>query len=352
MKNYFLISLVMIISSLSYPQTINGRLGEFETEVNQFDSTLFITLQIKLNENESAILGRAHNVKLTFNSQALKYIDGQFLNFNETQGYSPTLIFNPGQSPTIHIETELATGTGTEVTDSYIDFVRIQFTIIDFGQDIEVCPKNNTYLFYSPGSHTAWLMGEWLCYESSIPVELTSFTGSSNNGNIVITWTTATEMNNKGFEVEKFLGDWQMIGYVPGFGTTTEPKLYSFTDINVTNKKHIYRLKQVDYDGSFKYSDEVVVQTDFTPGDYFISQNYPNPFNPSTTISYTLPIAGEVTLKVYDILGNEITTLVKGFKMAGKYDVDFNASSLPSGFYFYQLKAGSFFETNKMLLIK
>ncbi len=113
-----------------------------------------------------------------------------------------------------------------------------------------------------------------------------------------------------------------------------------------------YRLKQVDYDGSFEYSDEVEVMNSITPDEYFLSQNYPNPFNPSTKISWQVPVGSHQTLKIYDVLGNEVATLVDEYKPAGSYEVEWNAAGLPSGIYFYQLKAGSFVESKKMVLLK
>jgi hypothetical protein len=216
-----------------------------------------------------------------------------------------------------------------------------------------VCPKDNDYLFYSPGSQTAWLIGEWLCYEPPTPVELASFSGSSNNGNVNLTWTTTTEMNNKGFEVEKFVGDWQMIGYVPGFGTTTEPKLYSFTDINVTSEKHSYRLKQVDYDGTFEYSDVIEVEVDFVPAEYLLHQNYPNPFNPSTVIEFSLPEdVANVKLSIYNALGEKVAELVNTLLPAGRYSYTWNAQDVVTGIYICELRTEEFVSVKKMVLMK
>jgi len=343
---------MMIISSISFSQTVNARLGEFETNVNYFDSTLNITLQIKLNENESSILGHAHNVKLTFNSLALEYVSGEFLNFNEAQGYVPTLIFNPGQSPTIHIDSELSYGTGTEVNDSYIDFVVILFNIIDFSQVPTVCPGDNDFLFYSPGSQVAWLIGEWLCYEGHTPVELTSFAAIVSNGLVALSWISATETNNQGFEVQRSAGgEFETIAFIEGHGTTTESQAYAYNDRNVNAGTYTYRLKQVDFDGSFEYLKVIEVDVPVLQ-EFSFEQNYPNPFNPSTKISWQSPVGSHQTLKIFDILGNEIATLVNEYKPAGKYEVEFNAANLPSGVYFYQLKAGSFVETKKMVLLK
>ncbi|MBK6914184.1 MAG: T9SS type A sorting domain-containing protein [Ignavibacteriales bacterium] len=185
-----------------------------------------------------------------------------------------------------------------------------------------------------------------------VPVELTSFTISVSNENITLNWTTSTETNNRGFEVEKLFGsDWTVIDFVEGSGTTTEPKSYSFRDENLEAGIYKYRLKQIDFDGTFEYSD--IVEAEVTiPVEYYLSQNYPNPFNPSTSIKYAISSRQLVSLKVYDVLGKEVTTLVNEEKPAGSYEVKFDASKLSSGIYFYKLQSGSFVETRNMILMK
>ena len=191
-----------------------------------------------------------------------------------------------------------------------------------------------------------------------LPVELTSFTASTSNGKVLLSWETATEINNSGFEVERKNNNtnnntWQLIGFVEGNGTTTKLHSYSYSDdissINATSLS--YRLKQVDYNGVFEYSSEIFVDN-LAPSDYVLEQNYPNPFNPSTTIKFGIPEKGNVVLKVYNALGAEVATLVNEVKEAGSYNVNFNASDLSSGVYYYKISSGKFVKTNKMLLLK
>ena len=218
-----------------------------------------------------------------------------------------------------------------------------------------------------------------------IPVELISFTADINGNSVFLNWQTATETNNRGFEIERtsphpstlpdrqagYQGEggeagrcWEMIGFIPGNGTTTEPTSYSFTENGVTSGVYQYRLKQIDFDGSFKYSDIVEVKLQ-APSEFSLEQNYPNPFNPSTKIKYEIAERGFVTIKIYDILGNEIETLVNEEKPAGTYEVEFTGHSdegqnLVSGVYFYQLRISgpetssghTIVRTNKMLLMK
>ena len=188
---------------------------------------------------------------------------------------------------------------------------------------------------------------------SIIPVELTSFVGSTVNGTVVLNWNTATETNNSGFELQRSSDriNFSNIAFVPGFGTTTEPRSYSYTDKSANNGTYYFRLKQIDFNGAFAYSQIVEVDV-AAPIDFALIQNYPNPFNPSTIISYSLPQNSLVTLKVYDVLGNEVATLVNETKSAGKYDIRFDASGLSNGIYFYSIKAENFTSTKKMILMK
>ena len=181
-------------------------------------------------------------------------------------------------------------------------------------------------------------------FDNAVPVELISFTASvlQNEKAVQLNWSTATETNNSHFEVErKFKNqEWEKIGEVGGAGTTIVPQTYSFKDdfsFKSYEGKILYRLKQVDFDGSYEYSKIVSVDVNFTPTNYSISQNYPNPFNPNTKISYSIS-KGEgnfVTIKIYDLLGKEISTLVNNFKPAGNYQTEFDASAFPSGIYIY-----------------
>lgn len=187
-----------------------------------------------------------------------------------------------------------------------------------------------------------------------LPVEIISFIGMQSGNAVRLGWTTATETNNRGFEVQRRTAqnDFKTIGFVKGNGTTSEKQFYSFDDHpEELGNKIIYRLKQIDLDGSFSYSDVVVV--DFTaPLGFELLQNFPNPFNPATQISFTLPGTVPVNLRVYNLLGQEIVTLVNELKTPGLHTVNFDASLLPSGVYLYRLEAGSFTATRRMLLMK
>ena len=167
----------------------------------------------------------------------------------------------------------------------------------------------------------------------------------------------STELNNSGFDIERAssltspLQSWQKIGFVSGIGTSTEVHAYSFADQNPIVGKSYYRLKQIDFDGTSEYSN--IVEVVFgAVSEFALEQNYPNPFNPSTTINYSIKEKSNVELKIFDLLGGEIAVLVNEEKTPGNYDVSFDASSLSSGVYLYTIKAGSFVQTRKMLLMK
>lgn len=186
-----------------------------------------------------------------------------------------------------------------------------------------------------------------------IPVELTSFIGNVNHNNVTLQWITSSETNNAGFNVERKSNseEWATISYVSGKGTSTEKNVYLFEDLNLNDGNYSYRLKQIDFDGKFEYTNEINVEIT-TLNKFSLNQNYPNPFNPATVISYYLPEATFVTLRVYNSVGEEVTQLVNQYKEAGSHSIEFNPAKLSSGIYFYKLSAGNSIETKKMILSK
>ncbi len=186
-----------------------------------------------------------------------------------------------------------------------------------------------------------------------LPVELTSFTAITENQNVVLEWTTASELNNNGFEIQRSIAESEFasIGFVKGNGTSTTQNEYTFIDKDLSNKKYFYRLKQVDYDGSYRYSN--VIEVDVRSLDeYVLEQNYPNPFNPTTTIGYILKEKTNTKLVLLNAIGEEVSVLLNEEQDKGYHKVEFNAEKLSSGVYYYQLRAGSFIETKKMIYLK
>ncbi|NWF90701.1 MAG: lamin tail domain-containing protein [Ignavibacteriaceae bacterium] len=189
-----------------------------------------------------------------------------------------------------------------------------------------------------------------------VPVELVSFIASASNDCVNLKWMTVTETNNSGFEIQrrKYDEDFTGIGFVKGFGTSTEKHKYEFLDENPGVGVFQYRLKQIDFSGSYSYSNIVESEVTTIPKTTYLQQNYPNPFNPVTSINYSMSVDGMVTLKVFNVLGNEVAQLVNQFQNAGSYSIQFpaNGFNLPSGTYFYELVVGGFKSVKKMQLIK
>jgi hypothetical protein len=234
----------------------------------------------------------------------------------------------------------------------------------NFSSEILVGTKNGKVVCFSGGT-------------MAIPVELTSFTASEAEGKVILNWSTASEINNRGFEIQRtrlrspnFSGaSWERVGFVQGSGTTTGMKTYSFIDQNVDAGTYKYRLKQIDFDGSFSYSDEIEVIVGI-PNTFSLEQNFPNPFNPSTVIKFSVPAEGNVKLSIYNILGQEVAVLINetvkpGFHQIEWKGTDGNNKLLPSGVYFYRLEARnlsthsqngqtgqSFVDVKKMLFLK
>ncbi len=197
---------------------------------------------------------------------------------------------------------------------------------------------------------------------SVLPVELVSFTSVISDRDVTLNWTTALESNNSGFDIQRSdvrgqtSNDWVKIGNVSDNGTSSSGHSYSFTDRNLVSGKYNYRLKQIDFNGNFEYfalSNEIIVGV---PSKFDLPQNYPNPFNPSTKINYDIPFDGKVSITVFDMSGKEVSTLVNDVKTAGYYTINFNASNLSSGIYFYRISVDAngqnFVSTKKMTLIK
>ena len=284
-------------------------------------------------------------------------------------------------------------GISGVITDTVGNPVRAKITVVGHDYDSSevysdanvgyysrmLSPGNYNLLFQSPGYYDLTVNNVFIpTYNSSvqinvqmipvvpIPVELVSFTAEQIDNQVELKWTTASELNNKGFEIQRSKlsedkkQNWKTIGFIEGKGTTTEINSYSFIDNEVESGKYYYRLKQIDFNGSYEYSKEVEVEVS-QPNNFYLSQNYPNPFNPVTKIRYTIPRSTEyysvlhnVTLRIYDVLGNEVATLVNEDKPSGTYEFYFDAEiyNLQSGVYFFTLQADSYIETKKMVLLR
>lgn len=282
---------------------------------------------------------------------------------------SPSSYFSDGD---ISVTDKISNSAGTSAANGRMTSTSssFSFTLNDnYSHELEWCIKatsnilpSTTYYFALWDMTINGIMGKpagsraSLVTNASLPVELSSFTVRTNNNRVDLNWETATEVNNFGFEVERTSkdpgnNDWAKIGFVEGAGNSNSKMTYSFVDQSVSIGKYIYRLKQIDINGSCSYSDEIEVNLEL-PSEFKLGQNYPNPFNPVTKIAYQLAADSKVVVKVYNILGAEVATLVNEEKAAGSYDVVFDGSNLSSGIYIYSIQAGDFTATKKLTLLK
>lgn len=218
-------------------------------------------------------------------------------------------------------------------------------------------PTYDAIWFFAPdGSDTTVVYMDQVSWNPNgeLPVELVSFNAVIDKNVVDLRWITATELNNNGFDVERRTANsaYQKIGFVQGKGTSTQATGYTYSDIVNQAGTYYYRLRQVDFDGTFDYSNEIMVNVIALPGQYALAQNYPNPFNPSTTIEFVIPQSGFVNLSVFNLLGEKVAELVNEVKESGNHTVTFDASKLSSGTYIYTLNVNGNLITKKMTLIK
>lgn len=210
--------------------------------------------------------------------------------------------------------------------------------------------QGDSYLSNSSANYVATFTTD-----NTFPVELNSFNAVIKGKAVELIWQTASETNNHGFEIEKKQSGstWTTVGFKQGQGTCNCVTNYSYADNSINRGKVEYRLKQIDRDGKFTYSNIVEAIVGLSPNSVELSSNYPNPFNPSTSISFMLGTSGNASLIVYDVLGKEVAVIANGMFNAGEMNTfTFNASSLTSGVYYYRLTSGATVETRKMLMMK
>lgn len=198
--------------------------------------------------------------------------------------------------------------------------------------------------------------GDGTICDGVMPVILASINAKTEGNKVKLYWVTTGEINNSGFDIErKDMKDaalWKKISFVAGSGTTDITRIYSFEDKKIPSGKYSYRLKQIDFNGNFEYfnlEDEVIIDP---PGSFSMSQNYPNPSNPKSKIDFETPIDGNVTIKLYDVKGSEVTVILNESKPAGYYSAEIDGTNLASGTYFYTITAGNYKMTKRMILVK
>lgn len=231
-------------------------------------------------------------------------------------------------------------------------------TILEVQTGADICAGNITI-------NGTWLGGGSIC-NGPLPVSISEFTSTAGKQEITLMWVTEWELNNKGFEIERQTFDpldpgsgspeWKKIAFVEGKGSSNVQNGYLYKDTKLRSGGYRYRLKQVDYNGSYEYyalNNDIVIEP---PKEFSMSQNYPNPGNPKCKINFEIPVDGRVSVKVYDMLGREVITLIDDYRNADYYTIEFDGSNIASGVYFYRITAegGSqkFTKTMKMIIVK
>jgi hypothetical protein len=361
-----LITTITLTILLTFISTVNGQTIEQKLAIVQNDGTVSGTFSIELQVKGTGLssantLGSA-TVDINYNNTNLSYV-GAVWSFGATEGYITTANDNTTSVRVGVLGFLVSSSTGgIDIQNGvYGTWVRLNFTINNTGgtPGLLIQPASNEVGLFSNHSNdpTGTIGNQTLSApevdDAPLPVELSSFTGKQEGDKVSLVWQTKTEVDNYGFDVERKVGkkQWEKIGFVAGNGNSNSPKDYSYADKKLKGgTKFSYRLKQIDTDGEIEYSKEVEVEV--VPTKFELYQNYPNPFNPSTTISFALPQAGKVTLKIYNTLGEEVATLADGYMEAGIQTVNFNAGELSSGLYIYRLNTREATFTKKMLLLK
>ena len=244
-----------------------------------------------------------------------------------------------GESPDVYVS---GTSTGTIYAEAQALIPQgITYT----------CPGSQRLVLALPVIGTLRVEEDW----GALPVELASFNANVSGRNVILNWTTSSESNNAGFDIERRSAEgieWTKVGNVAGNGTSTLLHDYSFTDRNVLTGKYNYRLKQTDYNGNYEYHNLTSEINVGTPNSFSLKQNYPNPFNPTTKIDFDIAVDGNVKLTVYNSSGKEIATLVNEFKTSGYHSVTFDARNISSGIYYYKLESNGVSKVMKMTLLK
>jgi hypothetical protein len=353
--------------------------------------------------NAALLLGNSEDDHRMFNSQTVNstYMafmvnvtdnpNGYFLHFS-TNPYSFNYrgrIYVEGTNPNLEFGLAFSTESATSTTNNYVlgttYLAVLKYTIVpgDSNDEVSLYVFDGTFPLTEPASPTIGPLSNnntttdidpgavsfrkfnaaqniivdgiriGTSWSDVVPVELTSFTANVSSNAVTLNWKTSTETNNKGFEIQRKAegSTWTNISFVNGNGTSTQGHEYSYVDGSLESGNYSYRLKQVDFNGSYEYSNVVEASVN-APNKFELAQNFPNPFNPTTKISFSVPSNSNVKLTVYNLLGQEITNLVNGFMKAGSHTVEFNATNFNSGLYFYRLESNGLTQVKKMMLLK
>lgn len=342
-----------------------------------------VAVQVKGTSLPAANTLGSATIDVTFDSTKLSFVNASAWAFGSAQGYSRSATSNttPG-TKFIRVgvlgSTVNADGGGSppgfDIGSSYATWVQLNFTISSAtgATDLTIIgssnqiglfenhandPATGIIINYCPSGCDGTLSAPTTISGAPLPIQLASFAATVIRGNDVeVAWKTVSETNNYGFEIYRKrgeIGDWKKSAFVEGHGTTLTPQSYAYLDSSVSFGKYFYRIKQIDLDGKSKDYPEMQVSVGVVPDKMILTQNYPNPFNPSTLIDFVVAKSGPASVKVYNLLGQEVATLFDGNADAGNiYTAHLNASRLASGIYFYTLRSAGNVDTKRMLLLK
>ncbi|MCX6151193.1 MAG: T9SS type A sorting domain-containing protein [Ignavibacteriales bacterium] len=368
MKRLFVLSLFLLSVSVFAQSTIN-----FETVGQNYVWTIFANGPAQ-DTTDYAVVANPSATGINTSAQVGRYMvraNGDPWSGLFTDSITPITLTAENSMPTIMVYKDVISNFNLKLEGfAGAHDVNVSNTLInqwekltfDYTADIGKTANRMTIIPDFPATRTAGSTNYFDNIEfvhNNVPVEFSSFTAKIVAGAVNLEWKTATEINNRGFEVQRSAdhNSFNTISFVQGKGTTTAPQAYAYTDKNITDgKAYSYRLKQIDLDGSFKYS-AIVEAKNTIPAKFNLSQNYPNPFNPSTSIQFALPVDARVSLQVYNMIGQVVVIVANGNFAAGSYNLNLDASNLTSGMYIYNIKAvgidGSTMNaTKKMTLVK
>ncbi len=355
MKKLFIYFIFFILSSSTfYAQTANTVDGQFITNVGPTTYSVTIAANMQSGSGTAGVV----DLEFTYNTANLSFpstptTPADYILYGDFNTYITKNITKPSANA-VRISL-ITTGSPSPVplSTSPTNIITLYFTILNQSgsSTLTWVTHNIAPAFLQPN----YLIGNWPnINDDPLPVELSSFTAAANQNKVDLNWQTKTEVNNYGFNIERRIseGEWNTLGFVEGHGNSNSPKQYNFTDSDLFagGSKFQYRLKQVDNDGKFEYSE--VVEVEVVPTQFELSQNYPNPFNPGTTIKFSLPKQTQIKLNLYNMLGELVETIAEGNYEAGNYKINFNASNLPTGVYIYRIESDAFVQTKKMMLLK
>ena len=377
---YIILFIGLFISAVN-SQTIDQKL--YLVLISGYVGGQFIVdYQLKGSSLTSAKTLGSLNVDVIYDTTILSFASGSnwLTSLSDSNGYSRSIKSNSSESgklksvrinitaPNVN-DSGYINSTGYDISEQFVTLVTLNFNILNISGLATLTIKNVTNqigVFNNPHNQpntfdiSSFTLSDPIIVNEPLPVELISFNSNVNKNDITLNWKTSFEINDFGFEVERKNennnSEWTVAGFINGAGNSNTGQSYNYTDKNLNTGNYSYRLKQIDNNGNFKFYNLTNSIKVGVPQKYNVSQNYPNPFNPSTKIDFEIPVDSKVNIKIYDVTGKEIQTLVNEQKQAGYYTVELKGINLASGSYFYRIICDEgtqkFVETKKMTLIK